>query len=142
MIRSATPSDTPAILSLLKVQGLITADLATTNWTHFFVSTSDGRIVGIVGLEILQTVGLLRSLAVAPDHQGHQIGTDLTRTLIHHAQALNISTLFLLTTTAPKFFERFGFATINRDETPAVIKTTAEFSQLCPAEAVVMRHGI
>lgn len=142
MIRSAEPSDAPTILSLLEARGLITADLAATDWSHFFVYLIHGKIVGIIGVEIFPTIGLLRSLAVAPDHQGRQIGTGLMHTVISHAQTLGLTTLYLLTTTAPNFFERFGFTAINRDETPSAIKATAEFSQLCPAEAVVMRHGI
>jgi amino-acid N-acetyltransferase len=44
----------------------------------------------------------------------------------------------LLTTTAEDFFRALGYARIARELAPEAIRTTREFSSLCPASSVVM----
>ena len=39
---------------------------------------------------------------------------------------------------AEPFFRSLGYATVNRESVPEPIRTTAEFSTLCSATAVVM----
>jgi mannose-6-phosphate isomerase-like protein (cupin superfamily) len=50
--------------------------------------------------------------------------------------------VYLLTTTAARFFERAGFATIPRDQAPLAICQTTEFRSLCPASATFMGKGV
>lgn len=47
-----------------------------------WVATEDGRVVGVLVLELQDTALLLESVAVDPAHQGHGIG----RSLIDHAE--------------------------------------------------------
>jgi ribosomal protein S18 acetylase RimI-like enzyme len=47
-----------------------------------WVATEDGRVVGVLVLELRDTALLLESVAVDPAHQGHGIG----RSLIDHAE--------------------------------------------------------
>ena len=44
-----------------------------------------------------------------------------------------------LTTTAEGYFARHGFGAIDRATVPPAIRSSAEFSTLCPTTAVVMR---
>lgn len=48
-------------------------------------------------------------------------------------------TVFLLTTTAERFFPKFGFEPINREQVPASVRASVEFQSACPASAIVMR---
>jgi amino-acid N-acetyltransferase len=58
------------------------------------------------------------------------------------AQAHGAETVFLLTTTAEKFFPKFGFEAITRADVPASVQTSVEFRSACPASAVVMRKRL
>jgi len=50
--------------------------------------------------------------------------------------------LYLLTTTAERFFATRGYAGIERERVPDTVRASAEFSALCPASAVVMRKAL
>ena len=47
--------------------------------------------------------------------------------------------MYLLTTTAERYFARFGFVQIARDDVPGAVQQSVEFREACPASAVVMR---
>lgn len=141
MIRPATRSDNSAILKLLDDQNLVTADLIESDFSQFFVDSNHQQIVGVIGLDSHQNSGLLRSLAVAPAHQGRKVGTALVRRLIDYSSTLGMTDLYLLTTNASAFFIQRGFTEIPRDATPIVIQKTAEFAQFCPADAIVMHRS-
>ena len=59
--------------------------------------------------------------------------------LLDHASQAGVSTVVLLTTTAARFFPRFGFSVVNREDVPAAVYASAEFLGACPASATVMR---
>jgi amino-acid N-acetyltransferase len=46
--------------------------------------------------------------------------------------------LYLLTTTAERYFPSFGFVKTTRESVPDEIKTSVEFREACPASATVM----
>ena len=82
---------------------------------------------------------MFRSVVVEESTQGEGVGTALCERLERTARGKGIERLYLLTTTAAGFFDRRGYATIDRSESPAAIRETAEFAELCPATAVCMR---
>ena len=92
----------------------------------------------MVGLELFGEVALLRSLAVASSRRGSGLGSRLVAHAERHARDQGVQSLFLLTTTAEKFFLRRGYTRIPRDEAPAAIKGTREFSGICPASSAFM----
>jgi amino-acid N-acetyltransferase len=49
-----------------------------------------------------------------------------------------VKSLYLLTTTADRFFAGLGFRRLQREMAPLAIKSTSQFSSLCPATAVLM----
>ena len=104
----------------------------------FLVEVLDGKLLGAVGLEIYQQCALLRSLAVDEASRGAGLGTALVQAAESHAAEAGVEEVFLLTTTAPRFFERLGYVAISRAEAPEVIRTTREFSALCPDTAALM----
>jgi N-acetylglutamate synthase-like GNAT family acetyltransferase len=53
-----------------------------------------------------------------------------------------VADLYLLTTDADAYFDRHGFAVIDRDEAPAAIKSTQQFAELCPDSAIVMHRRV
>ena len=47
--------------------------------------------------------------------------------------------VYLLTTTAPDWFPRFGFTVARREELPEVLNASEELRGACPSSAVAMR---
>jgi N-acetylglutamate synthase-like GNAT family acetyltransferase len=136
-IRPADESDLPAIERLLSANRLPL--VGVREGVHeFLVAEHDGRVVGVIGLEIYDDRGLLRSAAVDERERGTGVGAALVQRLIDDARHRALSELVLLTTTAERWFPRFGFARIERDSTPEPIKRSAEFRGACPASATVM----
>ena len=137
-IRSAAGSDLPAIERLLEANKLPLVGVRDAIG-DFLVAERDGTLVGVIGLEIYDDRGLLRSAAVDAGERGTGVGAALVGALIETSRTRGLKELVLLTTTAGRWFPRFGFATIARDDTPVAVKRSAEFLGACPASATVMR---
>jgi N-acetylglutamate synthase-like GNAT family acetyltransferase len=106
----------------------------------FIVAEDDGRVMGVAGVERHGKYGLLRSVAVDPAAQGRGVGRALVERVIAESKEKGIAELYLLTTTAEKYFPVFGFTKINREATPVEIQETDQFTDLCPSTATVMRR--
>jgi len=140
-IRSATKSDLAAVEDLLKASDLPT-DGVRDNFSSFVVADDDGAITGAIGLEKYGSVALLRSAVVSPDHRGSGVGRKLIEQLLERAEEAGVDELYLLTTTAEKYFPRFGFTRTTRAAVPDAVKASAEFRGACPDTAVVMTRRV
>jgi amino-acid N-acetyltransferase len=103
------------------------------------VARDNAAIVGSAALEVYSDGALLRSVAVAPGWRDRGIGRELTEAAIRQAEELHLPALFLLTTTAERYFPKFGFARIERGEVPPGVRSSVEFASACPSSASVMR---
>jgi amino-acid N-acetyltransferase len=137
-IATAGPADLPAVIELLRASGLPHRDVTATLLAHYLLAKGDSALVGVVGLEPLGDAGLLRSLAVVAAHRGRGLGIELTRALEHHARDLGITRLYLLTTTAEKFFGKLGYRAIPREDAPPSIQGTTEYRELCSSTSICM----
>lgn len=129
--------------NLLELQELLkSADLPNEDieeHIHNFVLIREGQdLIGCIGLEIHGEIALLRSLAVAENHQNKGWGHILTKEILKYSTQKQIQKVFLLTTTAERFFARLGFSQIKRDDAPEAIRLTSQFASLCPASAILM----
>lgn len=136
-LRSAVPTDLAAVEQLLTASGLPLDGVADALPT-FVVAERGAELVGVAGLEVCCENALLRSVAVRPEWRSHGVGRALVNHVIADAEARGIHALYLLTTTADRYFPTFGFRNIARDEVPADVRATAEFREACPASATVM----
>ena len=136
-VRPAAPSDLPAVERLLTASGL-PLDGVREALPTFIVAEVGADIVGVAGLEVCCDNALLRSVAVSQDWRSHGLGRALVTRIISDAEARGIHALYLLTTTAERYFPSFGFREISRDAVPADVRDTAEFRDACPASATVM----
>jgi len=141
-IQPAAPRHFDALRRLLSAAGLPHDDLTSSHLEHFFVATEEDTVVGVVGTELFDDVGLLRSLAVTPSFRDDGLGTRLTDTIEQYAHRQGVTTLYLLTTTAADYFERRGYQRIERDALPQAIQATEEAARLCPSSATCMRTRI
>jgi len=133
----ANPNES-SVKQLLSEANLPTADITAQHLTHFFGCGLGPELEGVVGLELYGDVALLRSLAVAPVRRGCGLGSRLVAHAERHAQDQGVKSLYLLTITAEPFFLRLGYARIPREEAPAAIKATKEFSGICPVSSAFM----
>ncbi|MFC1713976.1 arsenic resistance N-acetyltransferase ArsN2 [Candidatus Poribacteria bacterium] len=109
---------------------------------HFILAQDESGLVGTVGLEVIDTFGMLRSLAVRPFHRNQGIGKALYNRALGYAHIEGIKRLYLLTITAEAYFSRLGFERIERGRTPASVQNTEQFRSLCPSTAVCMTRDI
>ena len=137
-VRAASAADHPSVVALLEAAALPMAGVAPA-LPDFFVAEDRGRIVGAIGLETYGPDGLLRSAVVDPAARGTGIGVALVERVLDHARERGIRSVYLLTTTAERYFPRFGFDRITREEVAEEVRTSVEFREACPASAVVMR---
>jgi amino-acid N-acetyltransferase len=140
-IEPACPSDEQEVLRLLDQNHLPVAGLAEHLETTL-VARQDGRVVGSAALEVYGDGALLRSVAVAPELQQQGLGRDLTAAALRLAQQLDVPAIYLLTTTAERYFPKFGFERVTRDDVPVGVRTSVEFTTACPASAIVMRKAL
>jgi amino-acid N-acetyltransferase len=137
IIQQATDTDLEAIKKLLDNNNLPTTDIQQDN-IQFFIGLMDDKIMSVIGLEKYKNVALLRSLAVTDLFKKQQVGTRLIQQIFNLCATEHIDKLYLFTTTAEKYFLKFGFLKIERIEAPDILKQTREFKDICPASAVLM----
>ncbi|MBU1050870.1 GNAT family N-acetyltransferase [Candidatus Bipolaricaulota bacterium] len=141
-IRPARPDDYVGICSLLQASHLPTQDLLLTRLEHFAVCVIDESLVGVIGLEVYGSQALVRSLAVAQQARSQGIAACLASYAQTRALSMGVCTLFALTTTAQTWLEKQGYAVLDRAQVPDVIRSSAQFRELCPASAVCLAKSI
>ncbi len=137
-IEAPLPEDEPRIRQLLILCELPQEDITPEHLRHFLVLKEKGEIIGVVGVEVLSRLGLLRSLAVDPRYRGRGFALHLTEKGEEYAASLKIEAVYLLTMTAEGFFAKRGYQKVERTSVPAPVQGTAEFKNLCPVSAVCM----
>ena len=126
-----------AFRSLLKASGLPADDL--DHEKDLLVGYYEGdALVGTGGLEIHGPYGLLRSLSVKVGIRGKSVGSTIYEFLLNEARKKKIRAIYLLTETARGFFQKKGFTDVPRDQVPEEVKSSSEFSHVCPTSAIVM----
>jgi len=136
-VRPAIPADLPAVERLLSASHL-PLDGVRDALPTFVVAEAGDDVVGVAGLEVCCDHALLRSVAVADTWRSRGLGRALVTRVISDAEARGIRALYLLTTSAERYFPSFGFRQITRAEVPEDVRETAEFRTACPASAIVM----
>jgi len=140
-IEPAQSDDVESVLGLLEQNRLPIAGLQQHLATTLIVRRN-GLLVGSAALEVYSDGALLRSVAVAPELQGQGLGGELTDAAIRLAESLDVPAIYLLTTTAERYFPKFGFERIARTDVPAKVQTSIEFTSACPSSATVMRKTL
>jgi amino-acid N-acetyltransferase len=137
-LRIAAHPPLAAVNALLATANLPASDLTDEHCRHFFCVGPAHAPLGVVGLELLGAVALLRSLAVASGSQNSGAGSALVQRAETYARQCGVQHLYLLTTTAEAFFARRGYQHVARDAAPPEIRATREFAGICPASSALM----
>src|SRR6266545_222218 len=136
-IEPAQSGDLPAILSLLERGGLPAAGL-DQHLEAAVVAREGPRVLGCAAIELYGPAGLLRSVAVDPAARGLGLGIRLTEAALTLARGRGARTVYLLTETAARFFPRFGFRPIPREEVAPAVRRSVEFTEACAVTAQAM----
>lgn len=141
-LRPAHETDLAQIFALLEASGLPTTGVADS-LDGFIVADDAGEIVGVVGLETCcRDYALLRSTAVADAWRGRGVGRQLVERAIAEAELQGFQALYLLTTTAERYFPSFGFRAVPRDTVPADVREHEQFTGGCCSSATAMELGL
>lgn len=137
--RPATPADWEAIAALLTGAGL-TLEGARECVTDFTLAYRDDVLVGSAAVETYPGgVGLLRSVATSGDERGRGTGRDVVLQALARARGAGLAEVVLLTPGAAGFFARLGFTRIAREDAPADVRRSLQFTQVQCLSAAVMR---
>jgi amino-acid N-acetyltransferase len=136
-----TDGEISRIEAILRRNGL-PADDVRANAEQFFVASTDGKFVGIGGVETYGSAGLLRSVVVTEPYRNHGYGTALCANLESYARTEGVTALYLLTTAAATFFRQRDYEEVSRAEPPRCIRETTEFTTLCPDSATCLRKRL
>ena len=139
-IQPARPEQLPDLVQLLTKNQLPAEDLPA-GLPNFWLALEEGKVVGSVGFEAHDTVALLRSLSVEETHRNQAVARQLCDRAFDEAKKQAIKSVYLITTTADRYFQRLGFTVVDRSTVPDAITKTSQFSSLCPASATVMKQN-
>ena len=137
-IDRARSSDYDVVAALLEREHL-PLDGLRHHFDSAFVARAVNRIIGCSALEVYEGGALLRSVAVDAEYRRAGVGTRLTQAAIQLAAQPAIPAVYLLTTTAERFFRKFNFEIVDRADVPASVLASAEFTHACPSSAIIMR---
>ena len=140
-LRPADDDTLSYVETLLARNGLPSEDVRAKP-NCFYVGYDGETPVGVGGVEIHGTDALLRSLVVEEAARGEGFGTAICELVEATARSEGVRSLYLLTTTAPEFFDDRGYVEIDRADAPGPIRRTSEFDGLCPASAVCMTKSL
>jgi amino-acid N-acetyltransferase len=140
-IMPARQEEKQLIIALLQAEKLPTEDLPVL-LDGFFIARDNDEVIGAVGLERYDNYGLLRSLVVNRVHRNRNIAAALLQETENKAAVQGIETIYLLTETAPDYFGKKGYEKIEREDVPAAVQRSSEFSHVCPVSAIVMKKRV
>jgi amino-acid N-acetyltransferase len=141
LIEPQRAHDRPRVRYLLERCGLPVDDLDTSP-VDFLVMREAGQVVGAIGLQTADGVGLLRSLAVLPPLHRQGRGGALVAAAEKLAERRGIDDLYLLTTSVPRFFALHDYMRVQRAAVPLALQRTAQFESVCPSSAVCMHKRL
>jgi len=114
-LRIASPDDVAGIIELispLEHEGILvkrSRELIESELDHFRVIERDGMIVACAALYPFESQGELACLATHPEYRNGNRGELLLQSIESSAQALGLTSLFVLTTQAVHWFIERGF---------------------------------
>ena len=129
--------DVGELRKALRAAGLPHHDL-DADGVRLYAFERSGDVVGYGGLEIYGRHALLRSIVVDSARRRQGVGRRIVELLSENAAREGVGRAFLLTTDERAYFERLGFAAVDRKDAPPAILASRQAAGLCPASAALM----
>jgi amino-acid N-acetyltransferase len=124
-------------LKLLENNHLPTSDIGDN--VELYTVYDHQNLIGTIGLEPFNSEGLLRSVCFDFEAQNKGFGSKILTIFEAQIREKGIKNLYLLTTTAQRFFEKNNYKVISREDVSDAIRQTTEFKGVCPTSAIVMK---
>ena len=140
IIRPAADHDFGAIGSLLNLCGLPTEGIKE-KLSGFLVADCSG-VAGVIGMEFSRESVLLRSLAVSPDRRNSRIASALVDQCLGQTRRSGCKEAYLITGTAEKFMQRWGFVKIDRSQLPETLLKASGLDGACPSCSTCMKLNL
>ncbi len=122
-------------VDLLERSGLNAEDFAQLSPSDFIHVEQGDYLAAGIAVQVFSESALLRSLVTADEVRGAGLARDLVRLAVDRARQQGLKSLFLLTQTASRYFERMGFEYVDRQSVPRGVAGSSQFSELCPADS-------
>ena len=137
-LRHASPDDWSEVAALLKRCGL-PADDTQDSIEAFHVALDKDRIIGCAAAEQGGRSIVVRSAAVDPIYRDRGVASRLIETLLLRARGTGAHEAYLLSTTAPSYFARWGFSLFPAEKAPAEVRASMVFRSAERTSALCMR---
>jgi GNAT superfamily N-acetyltransferase len=105
---------------------------------RFFGCRLDGQLVGVMGIQDVKDVTLIRHAYVRPEHRGHGIGGALLESLSRLTSRPVLIGTWKAATWAIRFYEKHGFALASDEEKDRLLKIYWTVPERQIAESVVL----
>jgi len=136
-LRSASLTDRHDVAALLERCGLPTADISAII-ENFHLTFCDGHLVGCAAAEKHGCSILIRSVAVDSAYRCRGIASRLVEALLMRVRGTEIRNAYLLSSSAPAYFARWGFSLLPTDKVEPEIRVSAAFQRGVRASALCM----
>jgi N-acetylglutamate synthase-like GNAT family acetyltransferase len=136
--RRALAGDLGSIESLLALNKLPLAGVRA-HLEDFWLAFAGEQLVGVAGLEVHKTTGLLRPLAVDARFRNAGTARELVGRVVADARERKLTSLCMPTETVDDYFERRGFVRSDRALALEAVLASEEFRGACPASATFMQ---
>ncbi|AGH86104.1 MULTISPECIES: GNAT family N-acetyltransferase [Ralstonia solanacearum species complex] len=137
-LRQASRADCNEVAALLRRCGLPADDIHDII-DAFQIALEKGRVIGCAAMEQGGKSIVVRSVAVDPVCRDRGIASRLIETLLLRAHGAGAREAYLLSTSAPSYFARWGFSLFPADKAPAEVRASATFRNAERSSALCMR---
>jgi amino-acid N-acetyltransferase len=134
VIRRAGEHDLFRIRRLIKDAGLNDKGIES-HLLHFFVvetandDEESPQMVGVVGMEVHGSIGLLRSFVLERASWNGKVGVNMMEILLAYAAKLGLTHVYLLAGASTSFFSELGFVEVAFADLPDVLKESEHFER-------------
>lgn len=135
IVRHAREADLSGIRERLEEASFDVAGAAGRLQTTLVAESVDGRVVGTVAWELVESAAHLRAITVARDERRFGTGSHLVARVLQELRSTGVEWAYLLTPGADELFEKLGFWRVHRDRVPEEILATAQYGG--PADGAV-----
>jgi amino-acid N-acetyltransferase len=130
-VEIAQADDLASIRALLRSNGLPTEDLDAGGAQAHWVWRDAAGVVATVGLDVVGTVAVLRSLVTDAAFRGQHLATALCDAAEDEARFRGVTAVYLLTESAADLFERRGYRAVDRATVPNDVGRHRQFASGC-----------
>jgi GNAT superfamily N-acetyltransferase len=121
-------------MSRAELDAEIAAGVAFWGWAD------DGELVGVMGIQPVRDVVLIRHAYVAPGHQGRGVGGALLRHLVATVSGPVLVGTWAAAEWAIRFYLRHGFALVAPERTAELLRAYWDIPERQIATSVVLRR--